>query len=48
MEVLLANIPLTCTLVGLVGILYSLIVAGMIKGAPDGNERMVEKIWNKF
>jgi K(+)-stimulated pyrophosphate-energized sodium pump len=42
METLLANIPLTCTVVGLVGILYSIIIAMMIKSAPDGNEKMVE------
>jgi K(+)-stimulated pyrophosphate-energized sodium pump len=42
MEALLANIPLTCTVIGLVGILYSLIVAGIIKKAPAGNERMAE------
>lgn len=42
MEALMQNIPLTCTVVGLVGILYSLIIAGVIKGAPAGNERMTE------
>ena len=42
MEALLGNIPLTCTIVGLVGIMYSLIVAGIIKGAPTGNARMQE------
>ena len=42
METLLANIPLTCTVVGLVGILYSLLIAMVIKRAPDGNEKMVE------
>ncbi len=42
METLMGNIPLTCTIVGLIGILYSLVVAGMIKSAPAGNERMVE------
>lgn len=36
------NIPLTCTVVGLIGILYSLVIAGVIKGAPAGNERMTE------
>ena len=42
MEALMGNIPLTCTVVGLIGILYSLIIAGVIKGAPAGNERMTE------
>jgi len=42
MEALLANIPLTCTVVGLVGILYSLIIAAFIKRAPAGDEKMAE------
>lgn len=42
MEALMQNIPLTCTVVGLIGILYSLVIAGVIKGAPAGNERMTE------
>ncbi|MCK5783131.1 MAG: sodium-translocating pyrophosphatase [Desulfobacterales bacterium] len=42
MDALLTNIPLTCTVIGLVGILYSLLIAGMIQRAPDGNEKMVE------
>ncbi|MCF8035625.1 MAG: sodium-translocating pyrophosphatase [Desulfobacteraceae bacterium] len=42
MEVLLENIPLTCTIVGTLGILYSLIVAGLIKSAPTGTEKMKE------
>ncbi len=42
MEVLLENIPLTCTIVGTLGILYSLVVAGLIKSAPTGTEKMRE------
>ncbi|MBC2715814.1 MAG: sodium-translocating pyrophosphatase [Desulfobacteraceae bacterium] len=42
MEALMGNIPLTCAIVGLIGILYSLVIAGLIKSAPAGNERMVE------
>lgn len=42
MEVLLENIPLTCTIVGAIGILYSLIMAGLIKSAPTGTEKMRE------
>lgn len=42
MEVLLENIPLTCTIVGAIGILYSLVVAGLIKSAPTGTEKMRE------
>ncbi|MBS0013055.1 MAG: sodium-translocating pyrophosphatase [Desulfobacterales bacterium] len=42
MEVIMENIPLTCTFIGVLGIIYSLIVAGMIKTAPTGTEKMVE------
>jgi len=42
MDVLMSNIPLLCTLVGVVGILYSIIIAMVVKGAPAGNERMQE------
>jgi len=33
-------LPLVCTLVGAVGVLYAIIVAGMVKSCPAGNERM--------
>jgi K(+)-stimulated pyrophosphate-energized sodium pump len=42
MEVLLSNIPLVCTLVGIVGIFYALILAMVVKSASPGNERMQE------
>jgi len=42
MEVLMENIPLTSTVIGIIGILYSLVVAGMIKSAPTGTEKMVQ------
>jgi len=42
MEFVMENIPLTCTLVGVAGILFSLILAGVVKSAPAGNERMQE------
>ncbi len=42
MEWILNNIPLTCTLVGVIGIVYSLVVAGVIKGAPSGDAKMAE------
>jgi K(+)-stimulated pyrophosphate-energized sodium pump len=42
MEVLMSNLPLTCTLVGVAGILFSLILAGIVKGAPAGNAKMQE------
>ncbi|WP_319521156.1 sodium-translocating pyrophosphatase [uncultured Desulfosarcina sp.] len=34
------NIPLVCTLVGVAGVLFSIILAGIVKGAPAGNEKM--------
>ena len=40
MDLLMENIPLTCTLVGVAGILFSLILAGIVKSAPAGNEKM--------
>ncbi|MGD9364182.1 MAG: sodium-translocating pyrophosphatase [Desulfobacteraceae bacterium] len=40
MEAVMNNIPLTCTLVGAVGILFSIIVAGVVKSAPAGDEKM--------
>ncbi|MBW1894886.1 MAG: sodium-translocating pyrophosphatase [Deltaproteobacteria bacterium] len=42
MEFVMENIPLTCTLVGVVGILFALILAGIVKSAPAGNEKMQE------
>jgi K(+)-stimulated pyrophosphate-energized sodium pump len=42
MEFVLKNLPVLCTLVGLMGVLFSVILAGMIKGAPAGNEKMTE------
>src|SRR6056297_382948 len=42
MEWILNNIPLTCTFVGVIGILYSLLVAGIIKGANTGEPKMIE------
>jgi len=42
MNALFSNIPLTCTIVGVIGILYSLITSVFIKSAPKGNEKMQE------
>ncbi len=42
MEAVLNNVPLACTLVGVVGILFAIILAGIVKGAPAGNEKMQE------
>ncbi len=33
-------LPLVCTFIGIVGVLYAIIVAGTVKSAPAGNDRM--------
>jgi K(+)-stimulated pyrophosphate-energized sodium pump len=40
MEVVLKNLPLFCTLVGIVGVLFAIMLAGIVKSAPAGNEKM--------
>jgi len=35
-------LPLVCTLVGVVGVIFAVILAGIVKGAPAGNEKMQE------
>ncbi len=40
MDFIMGNLPLVCTLTGVVGILFSLILAGIVKSAPAGNEKM--------
>jgi K(+)-stimulated pyrophosphate-energized sodium pump len=35
-------LPLVCTLVGIAGVLFSIILAGVVKSYPAGNERMRE------
>ncbi len=40
MEGVMNNIPLVCTLVGAAGVLFSIILAGIVKGAPAGDEKM--------
>ena len=40
MEGLMNNIPLVCTLVGVAGVLFAIVLAGIVKGAPAGNEKM--------
>lgn len=40
MEVVMNNLPLICTLVGLIGVLFSIIVATVVKSAPAGDEKM--------
>jgi K(+)-stimulated pyrophosphate-energized sodium pump len=42
MDYVMANIPLTCTLVGLVGVIFAIGLAEVVKVAPAGNEKMQE------
>ncbi|MBW2470296.1 MAG: sodium-translocating pyrophosphatase [Deltaproteobacteria bacterium] len=42
MEERMNYLPLICTLVGAAGVLFSIIIAVMVKGAPAGNEKMQE------
>jgi len=39
---MMGNLPLYCTLVGVAGVLFSIILAGIVKAAPAGNEKMQE------
>uniref|UniRef100_A0A7C4RSL3 K(+)-insensitive pyrophosphate-energized proton pump n=1 Tax=Desulfatirhabdium butyrativorans TaxID=340467 RepID=A0A7C4RSL3_9BACT len=36
----MANVPLACTVVGLIGVFFAIALATMVKSAPAGNERM--------
>ena len=36
------SLSLVCTLVGVAGVLFSIIIAGIVRSAPAGNERMQE------
>jgi len=42
MESLVGNLPLICTLVGVAGVIFALIIAASVKSAPAGNEKMTE------
>ncbi len=42
MEGLTNNLPLLCTIVGVAGVLFSIILATVVKGAPAGDEKMQE------
>jgi len=42
MEFVLNNVPLVSTFVGVVGILFAIVLAGIVKAAPAGNEKMQE------
>jgi K(+)-stimulated pyrophosphate-energized sodium pump len=40
MDYVMQNVPLICTLVGAVGVLFSVMLATIVKGAPAGDEKM--------
>jgi len=40
MDIALKNLPFLCTLVGIVGVLFAIVIAGVVKSAPAGNEKM--------
>jgi len=40
MDAVLNNLPLTCTLVGVAGIVFAILLAAVVKGAPAGDEKM--------
>lgn len=42
MEFFAANIPLVCTLVGVLGVLFSLTLASVVKGASAGEGKMID------
>ena len=35
-------LPLICTLVGIAGVIFSIVIAGIVRKAPAGNEKMME------
>jgi K(+)-stimulated pyrophosphate-energized sodium pump len=42
MEFVTSNLPLMCTMIGVIGVLFAMLLAGIVKGAPAGSERMQE------
>ena len=42
MEFVMNNVPLVCTGVGALGVVFAVLIAGIVKGAPAGDERMQE------
>jgi K(+)-stimulated pyrophosphate-energized sodium pump len=42
MEAVINNLPLVCTLVGVVGVIFAILLAGVVKSAPAGDARMGE------
>ena len=42
MDLVMSNLPIVCALVGIIGVLFSILLAGIVKSAPAGNEKMQE------
>jgi len=42
MEFIMSNIPLSCTMVGIGGVIFAIIIAMIVKSAPAGDEKMQE------
>ncbi len=42
MESVLNNLPLFCTLIGVSGVIFAVVLAGVVKKAPAGDEKMQE------
>ena len=42
MESIIGSLPLICTLVGVAGVIFSIIIAGSVKSAPAGDAKMNE------
>ncbi|QTA91800.1 sodium-translocating pyrophosphatase [Desulfonema magnum] len=42
MDAVYNNLPMVCALIGIIGVLFAVALAGVVKSAPAGNERMQE------
>ena len=42
MDLVLKNLPLFCAMVGAAGVLFAILIAGVVKSAPAGDEKMTE------
>jgi K(+)-stimulated pyrophosphate-energized sodium pump len=42
MQTIVSYLPWYCTLVGVIGVIFSIVLANTVRRAPDGNERMRE------
>jgi K(+)-stimulated pyrophosphate-energized sodium pump len=39
MELLTNNLPFMCAMIGVIGVLFAMLLAGIVKGAPAGDEK---------